>query len=94
MSMVKLVVSAVLVLAVFSSSPGFAISKEKCESLLSVQQRQDCDVRKALFELPKDPEAEQPVKRAESLVPDSVDDLKKEDEKINARIKGTICRGC
>jgi hypothetical protein len=92
--MFKHIASAVLLMMTFTLSPGFAKTDEKCQSLPSVQERQDCDVRKALSELPKDPDAGQHVKRAESETASPVDALQKEDEKINARIKGTICRGC
>jgi hypothetical protein len=91
--MVKLVVPAVLLMTAFSSSLSFATTKEKCAVLPTVQERQDCDVRKALSELPKDTEAK-PVKHATSTIPDPLDELEKEDEKINTRIRGTICRGC
>jgi hypothetical protein len=72
--------------------PDFLATTEKCHSLGSVQERQDCYVKRALSELPKDQHAAASV-RAEPTKKDSVDELTDENARVNFKLKG-ICRGC
>jgi hypothetical protein len=83
-----------LAFVILAASPTFAATTEKCHSLGSVQERQDCYVKRALSELPKDQHAAASV-RAEPTKKDSVDELTNENEnaRVNFKLKG-ICRGC
>lgn len=90
--MTKLISLSTLAFAILTVSPMFAATTEKCHSLGSVQERQDCYVKRALSELPKDQHATASV-REESTIKDPVDELTDENARVNSKLKG-ICRGC
>lgn len=90
--MSKHILLSMLAFAALAVSPSFAATAEKCHLLGSVQERQNCYVKRALSELPKDEHAAASA-RVESTMPDAVDELTEENAKVNSKLKG-ICRGC
>ena len=88
--MIKLFSSSIAVLSILASFPAFATTMEKCQSLRSVQERQDCYVKRALSELPTDRTLDTPAKRVESTLKDPVDKLTDENDKVNAELKGIV----
>jgi hypothetical protein len=91
--MVKLTLSSAVLMSALASSPSYAITLAECRSLPSVQERQDCYVRRAQSELPTKQESGAATNRAGSTKPDPVDALTRENDQVNAKLKG-ICRGC
>ena len=84
--------SIILVAAIVFSTAAFA--QDDCRSLPSVEKRNECHVKKALSELRSTPPAPISVARpAAASVPDIVDELSQENDRVSARLKG-ICRGC
>ena len=91
--MIKLTLSSAVLMAAVVSSPSYAITLAECRLLPSVQERQDCYVRRARSDLPTKQESGAVTNRAVSTKPDPVDALSRENEQVNAKVKG-ICRGC
>ena len=91
--MIKPTLSSAVFIAAIASSPSYAITLTECRSLPSVQERQDCYVRRARSDLPVKQESGVVAKRAGPTKPDPVDALSRENDQVRAKVKG-ICRGC
>ena len=91
--MIKLTLSSAALMAAVVSSSSHAITLAECRALPSVQERQDCYVRRAREDLPTKQVSGATPNRAVSTKPDPVDELTRENGQVNAKLKG-ICRGC
>jgi hypothetical protein len=83
--------SIIVVAAIVLSTAAFA--EGDCRSLSSVEKRNECHVKKAMSELPPAPPAIPVARPAAASVPDVVDELSQENDRVSGRLKG-ICRGC
>ena len=70
-----------------------AFAQDDCRSLSSVEKRNECHVKKTMSELPPPPPAIPVARPPAAAVPDVVDELSRENDRVSGRLKG-ICRGC
>jgi hypothetical protein len=83
--------SIIIIAAAILSTAAFA--QDDCRSLSTVEKRNECNVKKTMSELLPTAPASLHSKPVTAQVPDRVDDLSRENERVSAKLKG-ICRGC
>jgi hypothetical protein len=81
----------VIVAAATLSTAAFA--QDDCRSLSTVEKRNECHVRKTMSELPPASKVPPVMIPATPAVPDQVDELSQENERVSGKLRG-ICRGC
>ena len=91
--MTKLLTWLTIALGAFLLCPSFAAPDDTCRTLPTVEERNSCHVKNAISELPKQPPKSTEAKRIEPAMPDRVDELTTENDRVKSRLKG-ICRGC
>ena len=91
--MVKLTLLSAVLMGALATSQSHTITLAECRSLPSVQERQDCYVRRAESELSTKQESGAASNRAGSTEPGLLDALRRENDQVSAKLMG-ICRGC